>query len=278
MTDGIFPRKKNDVEKPRLPSDVISRDIQDEPKPIETVYVNKVPVNHDVRPEVLKDIEKEPIVSQEFPVVQKPTVVATEKIADDVGEKIDLIEEEKLIQEPIIVKEETVIPREKIDHDEKKIDFVKEKELVQEPVSISEEIVTPTEKIVDRDEKKINFVEEKELVQEPVIVREEAVTPTAKVADRDDEKIDLIIEEKLDQEPVTVEKETDIPTERIAERDDEKIDFVEEKEMIEGIAAEPEQEVPIAIEEPEIIEDEIKLAPITKIELEPSRELEEHCN
>lgn len=40
VTDGIFPQKKNDIE-PRLPSDVISRDIQDE-RVIETAYVDKV--------------------------------------------------------------------------------------------------------------------------------------------------------------------------------------------------------------------------------------------
>ncbi|XP_024874618.1 titin-like isoform X2 [Temnothorax curvispinosus] len=300
VTDGIFPRKKNDAE-PRFPSGVISRDIQDEPeRVIEETYVDKVPVNHDVRPEV-KDIETEPIVPQEFPIIQEPAVVPTEKIADDIEEKIDLIEKEKLIQELIIVQEEKII-----DRDEKKIDFVEEKELVEEPAIIPEEIVTPTEKVVDRNEKKIDFVEEdlvqeptiipeeavtptekvvdrnekkidfveEDLVQEPTIIPEEAVTPTAKVVDRDEEKIELITEEKLDEEPV--EKEIVIPAEKIADRNDEKVDFVEEEDsVLEKIAAEPVQEVPIAIEEPEIIEDEIKLAPTTKIELEPSRELEE---
>ena len=56
-----------------------------------------------------------------------------------------------------------------------------------------------------------------------------------------------------------------------------KIDFVEEKDLIvEGIAEEPIKEVPI--KKPEIIKDEIEQAPEPKIELEPSRELEEHCN
>ncbi|XP_071580341.1 uncharacterized protein [Temnothorax nylanderi] len=336
VTDGIFPRKKNDAEA-RLPLGVIPRDIQDEPeRVIEAAYVHKVPVNHDVRPEV-KVIKTEPIVPQEFPIIQEPAVISTEKIADDIEEKIDLIEKDKLIQEPIIIQEEKIIDRDEkkidfveekelvqdlaiipeeivtptekvVDRNEKKIDFVEEdlvqeptiipegavtptekiidgnekeidvveeKELDQELVIVQEEAVTPTAKVVDRDEKKIDFVEEKELDQEPIIVEEEAVTPTAKVVDRDEEKIDLITEEKLDEEPV--EKEIVIPAEKIADRNDEKVDFVEEEDsVLEKIAAKPVQEVPLAIEEPEIIEDEIKRAPTTKIELEPSRELEEH--
>ncbi|XP_011882445.1 PREDICTED: zonadhesin-like [Vollenhovia emeryi] len=287
VTDGIFPREKNDV-KPRLPPDVISRDIPDE-----AAHVDKVPVDRDVRPEVLKDVETEPSVSEEFPT-REPTVVPTEKTADDVGEKIYLIEKEKLT-EPTIVQEETVTV-ERIDRNEKRNDFVEEKELVPGP-AVPKETVTPTERLADRDETKIGLVAEKELVEEPTIIPEETVTPTEKIVDLDEkkidfveeeavtpptkidweeEKIDLITEEKLDKKPVTVQEETVIPTERTADRDDEKIDFVEEEDRaVEGIAAEPVRKVPITIEEPEIIEDEMKLAPTTKIELETSRELEE---
>jgi len=80
----------------------------------------------------------------------------------------------------------------------------------------------------------------------------------------------LIIEEKLDQEPEIIQKETVIPT-KIVVHDEEKI--VEEKDsVVEKIALEPKK---VPIEEPEIIENDIERMLATKIELEPSRELED---
>lgn len=205
VTDGIFPRKRKDVEP--LPSDVISRPIQAE----EAAYVHKVPINHDVRAEVSEDIEMKPIVLEKFPIIEEPTVIPTEKITDDIEKKIDLIKKEKLIEEP------TIVP---------------------------EKITTP-EEIVDRNGKKIEFYR--------------------------------TTEKKLDEEPMIDQKEIIIPTEKIADRD-EKIDFVEEKKsVVEEIPPELIQKVSIVIEEPEIIEDEPERPPTTKIELEPSRELED-CN
>ncbi|XP_018371972.1 PREDICTED: titin-like isoform X1 [Trachymyrmex cornetzi] len=229
VTDGIFPRKRNDVE-PRLPSDINSRAIRDKPKHvIETAHV---PIN-DVRSEELKDIKAKLVVFPEFPIVTEPTVIPTEKGVNDTEEKIDL-EKEESIKKPTIIPEETVIPiKEEIDRYKEKIDLVEE--------IIQKEIIIPTEEI-DRDEKKINLITE---------------------------------EEKIDQKPVIVQKKTVSPIERIADRNDEKIDFVEEKDLIvEGIAEEPTKKVPI--EKPEIIKNEIEQAPGPKIELEPSRELEEH--
>lgn len=205
MTDGIFPRKKNDVE-PRFPSDVISRDIRDE-QIIEATYDHEVPVDHDVRIEEFEDVESKPIDSEEFPIIQEPTITPPEKIADDIEGKIDLIEEKKLIEES-------------------------------------------------------------------AIVQKEAVTPTEKIVDHAEEKIISITEEKLDQEPFVVQEEIVIPTERVPDRVDEKI---EEKDLdVERVAVEPVEKV--LIEEPEIIEDEIEQALITEIKLEPSQELEKHCD
>ncbi|KYM96748.1 hypothetical protein ALC62_12540 [Cyphomyrmex costatus] len=270
VTDGIFPRKKNDVEL-RLPSDIISRDIRDEPKRvIETAYV---PVN-DVRTEELKDIETKPVVFPKLPIIKEPTVIPTEKIVNDIEEKIDL-EKEKLIEESTIIPKVPITPIKKVnDRDEERIDFIEE-EIVKKPTIIPEELVTPLKTAIDRDEEKIDLIEEEKLIEEPTVVQKEIVIPTEEIVDRDEKKIDLITEEKLDQEPVIVQKETVSPIERITDRNDEKIDFIEEKDLIEERIAE-ESIKKVSVEEPEIIENEIERAPAPKIELEPSRELEDH--
>ncbi|XP_012061069.1 PREDICTED: titin-like [Atta cephalotes] len=198
VTDGIFPRKKNNVE-PRLPSDIISRTIRNE-RVIETAHV---PIN-DIQSKELK-VEVKPVIFSEFPIVKEPTIIPTEKIEETIQEEI-----------------------------------------------IQEEIVILTEEI-----------------------KEITVSPIERITDRNG-KIDLNTEEeKIDREPVIVQKEITVsPIERITDRNG-KIDFVEEKDLIvEGIAEEPIKEVPI--KKPEIIKDEIEQAPEPKIELEPSRELEEH--
>lgn len=205
MTDGIFPRKKNDVE-PRLPSDVISRDVLDE-RVIKAADDHEIPIDHDVRIEKLKDVEAKPIDSEKYPIIQKPTIIPPEEIIE---KKIHLIEEEKLIEKPTVVQKEIVPSTEKSDdREEERNDFIKEKELIQEPIIIPKEAVTPIEKTVDRAEEKIDSITKKKLDQELVTVQEKI--PTETVPGRVDEKIE---EKDLDVERVTVEPIKKIPIEK----------------------------------------------------------------
>ncbi|KAL6259731.1 hypothetical protein P5V15_009645 [Pogonomyrmex californicus] len=253
-------------------------------------------------------------LDQEVVIIKKEIDIPPEKIPDIdyVEEKIDL-NEKKLDQEIVIIEKEIDIPPEKIpdiDYVEEKIDL-NEKKLDQEIVIIEKEIDIPPEKIPDIDyvEEKIDL-NEKKLDQEIVIIEKEIDIPPEKIPDIDyvEEKIDLN-EKKLDQEVVIIEKEIDIPSEKIPDIDyveekidlneeklkredeeymiiqeeavpikritDEKIDFVEKEDsVVERVTVEPAEEVLVAIEKQEIIEDEIERAPAAPIDLETLQELE----
>ncbi|XP_011642670.1 titin-like [Pogonomyrmex barbatus] len=253
-----------------------------------------------------KRIDREPAI------IQEEIDIPSEKILDIdyVEEKIDL-NEKKLDQEVVIIEKEIDIPSEKIpdiDYVEEKIDL-NEKKLDQEVVIIEKEIDIPSEKIPDIDyvEEKIDL-NEKKVDEEVVIIEKEIDIPSEKIPDIDyvEEKIDLN-EKKLDQE-VVIEKEIDIPEkipdidyveekidlngEKLKREDeehviiqeeavpikritDEKIDFVEKEDsIVERVTVEPAEEVLVAIEKQEIIEDEIERAPAAQIDLEISQELE----
>ncbi|XP_020292203.1 titin-like isoform X2 [Pseudomyrmex gracilis] len=252
------------------------------------------------------DLVEEKELIKKPTIIPEPIVIAPDKILDRDEEKIDLIEEKELIKEPTIIPEPIVISPDKIlDRDEKKIDLVEEKELIKEPTIIPELIVIPPDKILDRDEEKIDLIEEKELIKEPTIIPEPIVIPPDKILDRDDRKIDLVEEEELIEElkklpePIT-------HIEKILDRNDKKIDSIEEKEFVEEpkklpiivpsekkanhdtndvikekkisdnktVAISPNK-VSVAIEEPEIIKNEISRE-AEEIKLETPRELKEH--
>ncbi|XP_067207333.1 probable inactive protein kinase DDB_G0270444 isoform X2 [Linepithema humile] len=224
LLDGIFPRKRNAVNS-RVPSDIIPKDTQDEPKRVIKADVQKAAVDDherietDVPSKLLKDIKARPIqkqvVIQEVKTVEEP-IIPTEKITDRDDKKIDLAEEKELVQKIAIIREPTVILTEKIaDYNGEKIDLIEEKELGQEAAVIQEPAIVPIEKITDRDDKKIDLVEEKELVQEAAIIQEPTVIRTEKIAERDDKKIDLIEEKEV---PVAI-KELEIDRAAPAEID-----------------------------------------------------------
>ncbi|XP_012533081.1 biorientation of chromosomes in cell division protein 1-like 1 [Monomorium pharaonis] len=194
ITEGIFPRKKDDVE-PRLPLDVISEDMRDE-RTVETALA-----------EELEDVEVKSKVFEKVPSILEPIITTPRKIADDIKEKIYFIEEKKLI--------EVVPSREKIDsRDEEKIDFEKE-ELIQEPAPVQKE--APIEKIVNHVEEKIDSITEEEIDRKPVIVQEEIVIPTQisehvdeEIKDKDldvKEIVEKPVEEALIEEPEIIEDE-----------------------------------------------------------------------
>ncbi|XP_011689119.1 PREDICTED: titin-like isoform X3 [Wasmannia auropunctata] len=132
VTDGIFPRKKNNVE-PRLPLNIIQEPTVIPPKKITDDIKEKIP---------------------------------PKKITDDIKEKIDLITEEKLDQEPVTVPKKTVIPTKRIaNRDDEKISFVKEDSVVEriavEPIK---EVRIEKSKII---EGKIERAPEAEIKLEP---------------------------------------------------------------------------------------------------------------
>jgi len=139
LLDGIFPRKKNDVDS-RVPSDIIPTDIRDEPKraikaDIQEAAVEDEKIETDEPSKLLEDIIKakpieKQIIAQEVKIVEEPIIIPTEKITDRNDRKIDLAKEKELIQEITIIQKPTVTPAEKItDRDDKEIDLIEEKEV-----------------------------------------------------------------------------------------------------------------------------------------------------
>lgn len=232
VTDGIFPQK-NDV-KPRLPSDVISRDVPNEEK--------------------IDLIEKETLI-QELIIVQEEIVIPTEKIVDRDEKKINFVKEKELIQESIIVQEEAVTPTAKvIDRDEEKIDLIIEEKLEQKPAIVQKEIVIPTERIANHNEEKIDFIEGNSVVEK--ITAE----PMQKVSIEKPEiiKNEIKLMPKIELEPSQELEEHFEPKERIEyDEEEESITdyekFIDEK-LQESLPAVIASEIP---EEPKAMRREI---------------------
>jgi len=85
LADEVFPRKKNNVDI-RLPPDIPR--VRDEV--IEEVTVTSIEYERIERDILVEDVEVRPVVKEEIPVPKKV-----------IPEKIDLIEDEKLIKEKI---------------------------------------------------------------------------------------------------------------------------------------------------------------------------------
>ncbi|KAL0099122.1 hypothetical protein PUN28_020280 [Cardiocondyla obscurior] len=180
VTDGIFPRKKNDV-KPRFPPDVISRDIRDESKQI-----------------------------------QKPTANPTDKIIDFDEKKIDLVKGKELTEEPAVTPTESVTLMEEIDHNKEKNSVVKEvtAEILQKvPVAIDElriikddiNLASTTQIELESSQIEENFEPEEHMEYSE---EEESITDYEKFIDEElQESLPAVIAREIPEEPRAVRRE-----------------------------------------------------------------------